>query len=281
MYDRRMSTRKKMQGVGVLVCFLLLVPQVGQTATPTAVERALLLEQILRLQEQVAALQALLASRAAPEAGLESWSQGVPLTVTYDASVGAAYIGTPAHRTYFSRVETLFPDLYRAKLGQFSVFNAERNIDAFVETIPPQHQRWRYVVHEAELGGVGSESSDELIIHELGHVVAIDRILRAGTVDTRQQHFTERFWSEADIAAAAARRESDDVDDRRYRYYLQHQDAFVSDYATTDPQEDFAESFTFFVLGREPEGREAGEKIAFFADDASMRAVREEIRLVR
>ena len=50
-----------------------------------------------------------------------------------------------------------------------------------------------------------------------------------------------------------------------YGFYLRHQADFVTDYATTDPSEDIAESFTYFVLWDAPEGDAVWEeKLNFF-----------------
>lgn len=50
-----------------------------------------------------------------------------------------------------------------------------------------------------------------------------------------------------------------------YGFYLRHQADFVTDYASTDPSEDIAESFTYFVLWDAPEGDAVWEeKLNFF-----------------
>lgn len=48
-------------------------------------------------------------------------------------------------------------------------------------------------------------------------------------------------------------------------FYDRYESQFVSEYAATDPAEDFAESFTWYVYGEmAPSGSVADEKIEFF-----------------
>ena len=84
--------------------------------------------------------------------------------------------------------------------------------------------------------------------------------------------FYRRFWSLT-------------LDDRTanpqtYNFYLRHKRDFVSDYASTDPSEDIAESFTAFVLLERPEKPTtvADEKILFFYDYDELATLRDAIR---
>jgi hypothetical protein len=64
-------------------------------------------------------------------------------------------------------------------------------------------------------------------------------------------------------------------------FYKVHQDQFVSEYASTSPTEDIAESWAFFVLSPKPELNSiANEKILFFYEYPELVALRQEI-LVR
>ena len=50
-----------------------------------------------------------------------------------------------------------------------------------------------------------------------------------------------------------------------YQFYLDHIDQFVDDYATTDPAEDIAETFAYFVYSPRPTGHAIkDQKILFF-----------------
>jgi len=61
-------------------------------------------------------------------------------------------------------------------------------------------------------------------------------------------------------------------------FYYKNEDRFVTDYAATNPEEDMAEAFTFFVLSPPPAGDNiAEEKILFFYDYPELVQLRDEI----
>lgn len=71
-------------------------------------------------------------------------------------------------------------------------------------------------------------------------------------------------------------------DDQYYdaldNFYFEHQDEFLTDYAVTNPEEDIAESWTFFIISEKPAGNTiAEEKILFFYHFPELVALREEI----
>jgi hypothetical protein len=62
------------------------------------------------------------------------------------------------------------------------------------------------------------------------------------------------------------------------RFYTKYEDHFVTDYAATNPEEDIAEAFTFFVLSPRPNGDTiAEEKILFFYEYPELVQLRDEI----
>jgi hypothetical protein len=79
--------------------------------------------------------------------------------------------------------------------------------------------------------------------------------------------FYNRFW--ADIHEEWLDINLIEDDDAYYEalddFYYTYEDRFVTEYAVTNPEEDIAEAFTFFVLTPRPEGATmAEEKILFF-----------------
>jgi len=61
-------------------------------------------------------------------------------------------------------------------------------------------------------------------------------------------------------------------------FYYNYEDRFVTDYAATNPEEDIAEAFSFFVLSPRPKGDTiAEEKILFFYDYPELVQLRDEI----
>ncbi len=66
--------------------------------------------------------------------------------------------------------------------------------------------------------------------------------------------------------------------DRLDSFYDKYRDQFVDDYAVTDPAEDIAETWTFFVLSPKPEGQSiSDQKIMFFYEYPNLVQLRSEI----
>ena len=92
--------------------------------------------------------------------------------------------------------------------------------------------------------------------------------------------FYDQFWADIyDEWNNINLEEDDDVYyDRLDAFYNKYEDQFVNDYAVTDPVEDIAESWSFFVLGPKPAGDTiAEEKILFFHDYPELVALRGQI----
>ena len=66
--------------------------------------------------------------------------------------------------------------------------------------------------------------------------------------------------------------------DKLYTFYENHQDQFVDDYAPTDPSEDIAESFAYFVFSPKPAGDTIAEqKMLFFYEYPELAQLRSDI----
>ena len=92
--------------------------------------------------------------------------------------------------------------------------------------------------------------------------------------------FFNRFW--ADIHEKWQDINLIEDDDAYYEalndFYNNYEDRFVTNYAATNPEEDIAEAFTFFVLAPRPNGDTiAEEKILFFYDYPELMQLRDEI----
>jgi hypothetical protein len=92
--------------------------------------------------------------------------------------------------------------------------------------------------------------------------------------------FYQRFWS--DIYAEWS--QIDQIEDERdyyekmIQFYAQYEDRFVSEYATTNPGEDIAESWAYFVLAPKPSGTTiADQKVLFFYEHPELVELRAQI----
>ena len=68
-------------------------------------------------------------------------------------------------------------------------------------------------------------------------------------------------------------------EDLLYKYYEEHPEEFVSDYASSSPVEDIAETFAEFVLRNKPTGNTIAEqKILFFYKEPALVELRNLLR---
>ena len=187
--------------------------------------------------------------------------------VVLENGVPASSIESPQVAEVWAIVDATWPENRRADLSQLSVIReGEHGLVGVVHSA--RDGGWILSIDAADL--VHPEIVAETVVHELVHVVTLApsrfefgdgsecegvRIdlgcVRAGTSLAR---FAARFWPDGAPLDGA-------------------DDAFVTGYARTAPQEDLAETFTAWVFGwTTPEP--ANEKVRFVAADAELAALR-------
>ena len=139
---------------------------------------------------------------------------------------------------------------------------------------------WVFAVNalDASFGSSDSrELLDRLIVHEFAHIYFEEE------GEDVQDDFVDRFWTEEDEEHAVAVREEKDNEERwdlLDEYYDDHNDRFVSSYATSGKFEDVAETFVEFVYEPVPlaNSNEIKEKLRFFNRDDDLVDVRTDMR---
>ena len=142
--------------------------------------------------------------------------------------------------------------------------------------------------------GMEGDELDYVLIHEFGHLLT----LKASEVppgdngscptydpgegcalsQSTLAEFVAAFWPESQRDELERLNESGDWD-ALDAFYAANADSFVSDYATTNPVEDLAETFTEFVLKDRPQGSTiADQKVRMLWSDQVMVSLRSEIR---
>ncbi|MCH2233830.1 MAG: hypothetical protein MK078_06210 [Crocinitomicaceae bacterium] len=139
------------------------------------------------------------------------------------------------------------------------------------------------------------------LIHEFGHLITLNAsqieltndqyedlskgYLTAEGYATKESYlylFVQQFWRgplfeewiEIDFIKNDKRRYK-----ALYEFYLDHEEKFLTDYAAETPEEDIAESWTFFVLSDKPTGKlEKHAKVRFFYQFQELVNFRENIR---
>jgi hypothetical protein len=286
----------------------LIMPGFVSAETTTVSEdvyRAQLLELIASLQQQILLLQEKLqAQRAGSIQSTAGLSEGGALSRSVDM-VARYSISTPddtnnildrEHREYFERMFALYPDRYDGYIGRVGVYDAESSdFDAFVETLPPLHEKWLYAVSERMLEDIESDWNTELIIHELAHIVSYEvpggaaRMIGQNCAsyfdqsgcpvdDSYLDQYVDAFWDTSDLRRVTYFVGQNDGYETAYEYYDEHKTEYVSEYATIAPEEDFAESFRYFMLEEIPTGKLAKQKVAFFGQFGELLSMQREIR---
>lgn len=169
-------------------------------------------------------------------------------------------------------VDATWPDEFRGALRQLSVIEeAERGLVGVVH--PSATGGWILSLDAADLDD--RRLLEETIVHELSHVVTLNRddfafgdgpcdgerielgCARAGTVLAR---FAAAFWPDGDPG--------------------EHTGDFVNDYAASAAHEDLAETFTSMVLGWTPTGEVVDAKVALIESDPELAALAAQLRAI-
>lgn len=217
----------------------------------------------------------------------------------------------PIHEDLWIQLLVLLPtDYVERYLVEFAVFESEDTL-AYVSEL--EEDAWEFAV------AVDDDPERALtIIHEFGHILALNNteydtypaVLedRAGELSEDEYYdaldedisacptialedgcpiedsyillFTEEFWTPEDVELIVF----EELDDSAAYFYDADPDAFVTEYAATNPIEDFAESFSYFVGLDDDELPEDGDeyvadaKILWFAQFPELVDIRASIR---
>jgi len=247
--------------LATLVCLVFLVPLQSARAQSVAESqyRALLVQQIETLLAEVERLQSLINQRTG------TVSVETPYFLPESAVITDAYtiqnirsvnqVLNQEHRRYIERFYKLVPDEFDAKITEV-VFFSDQNpqFDAFIEIIKPYRlQQWRVGFHNDLLRfSPSSKSITELMIHEFGHIVALESLSKN---DTYLEAFTREFWSGNEVNGE-----------------------FVSAYAETSETEDFSETFATFVTNGIHYDGAAVQKVDWFYEQSELVSLRQTIR---
>jgi len=212
----------------------------------------------------------------------------------YAVDGDAALVPAPAAGSLTEEVWTTFVRIATVEfvaetVAEFQVGDAA-DIDVAAWVVQDEHtEEWTVGANLA----VSDERHDLLVtlIHEYAHLLTLQRSemstgsdpcptvrLDEGCLaeDATLQAFHERFWTPYGATAPAA--ESQDRD-RGRDFFDEHEDDFVSDYASMNPVEDIAESFMTFVLENRPRGDSvAAQKLEFFWQQPEFVKMRDRIR---
>ncbi len=285
-----------------LVALFLLVsftiPQISFASTESDY-RDRLLEMVAELQALVRQLQASLVNNESKlEIPDEEFSS---IILADDARVISHYrISSPKavesisdtdEREFFARFYYIVPDEFDSRFKELVLFDERREtMDAFVETIPPYTSHdWRFGMTKDIFEYEADDSEvTALFIHEFAHVVGYDGGSESDILDSVECHeyfewgcppvgsyldeFISTYWNDT-ILDDFVFYGSDLWTER------EQQRMFVSSYAVTSPEEDFAESFVEFIVQPKSSGTTVKDKKTnFFYQYSELVDMREELR---
>lgn len=203
----------------------------------------------------------------------------------------------------------LVPPYYARRVEVFELTTdgvGNGTVAAFVSPLDPEGKRWRLAVDPAD-ARQNPDYYARTLVHELAHIITLSGIAdgdpldslaaaRAAcpdggftggcfTGDSLMATWMARFWTDEDVAAADAARGrlgEPDAGGLVARHSSQRS-RFVSVYATSDPEEDVAESVVALAFGDDqPAGSEAAAKLDTLREDPEVAslviAVRDRLR---
>ncbi|MBI9050731.1 MAG: hypothetical protein JEZ00_15020 [Anaerolineaceae bacterium] len=214
-----------------------------------------------------------------------------------DSTYSAEQSNTSLHIELWNTAKLVFPDAYEKKVNQV-VFCTD-GVDNDLASVEPVQEldTSRWTLYIDVLDGKDTTEYTHTLTHELGHLITLKSDQFSGssgscsTFETDYgcfssnsyvTDFINQFWmgnmSEwQDIEYNTTTQE--DFDSQIEDFFAKYSDQFVNDYAATHPEEDFAETWLYYVFDLTPEGGSiADQKIAFYESYPELVQIKQEIR---
>lgn len=215
------------------------------------------------------------------------------------------------HEKVWDLYKELVPEEQRRDVVQFQIVtDGEANSLASVELSQDDPDKWILSVDIRDsFSPTGEMYRDDLVqtlIHEFAHILTLragqlrlSTSVVEGTVDSNSDCKTyavdegcalldsyiypyyKEFWSPIvrEHPLSQNLKEGSEYDTALENFYIKYQDRFVTDYAATNPEEDMAETFVFFVIKDKPTGTSiADQKIRFFWNYPALLMLRSFVR---
>ena len=196
------------------------------------------------------------------------------------------------HQKIWEHVRRLIPLENREKIVEFEVFHGDGGLLGYVAPLEYDDlSRWKFAMAidmEGDLEELNFQNLYTYVsLHEYGHVLTLnDTQIEIKDAEDCKYYFTGEGCSNMNsyINRIYELGWADIIDqhdfDAPYLTYEKHKDRFHSEYAATNPGEDIAEVFTFFVMSdTEPDGRTIAEqKVKLMYEYPELVALRMKIR---
>lgn len=208
------------------------------------------------------------------------------------------------YEKFWKHVKLIVPSDYIDILTVFEInTDGLGNVMAHVIQEKEDLSVWRLAVDLKDSANAKGEFTSEFnntLIHEFAHVLSLnkkqmqmDEVTDESTFEVQEgllkkdaylNKFYQEFWKE--IFDEHKKALDEDYEngmpsggDAVLAFYEKYEDRFVTDYAATNPGEDIAESYRFFIVENKPLGNEIKDKkVLFFYDIPEFIKMRNEIR---
>ncbi len=195
------------------------------------------------------------------------------------------------HQKIWDKVQDIIPSKYMEMINRFEInTDGYGEITAFVDSV--DNRNWSLSVDIRDLldeDGRFMEDGIITIIHEFAHIISLNSeqmttdkrdntlyTVEEGTLkkDSYLNMYYQRFWKDL-----ISEREKTYNDEDFYTFYENHSNDFVTEYAATNPVEDFAETFAVFIVeDRKSDDEVVNQKVNFFYQFPELVTLREDIR---
>ena len=205
------------------------------------------------------------------------------------------------HKIIWERVKKILPQNCLKKIVSFAIStDGKAGEIAHIISLDQNNEKFRLAIDIKDSfakDGTLAKELDKTIIHELGHILTLNdsQVTKNSLYNeftyitdkgiTKQNSYLNQFynefweniykeWEKADISQI-----DESGEDGLIKFYDNHIDEFVSEYASTNPEEDIAESFMSFIVEDKPvENNIATQKVLFFYRFKELLNLRKEIR---
>jgi hypothetical protein len=206
------------------------------------------------------------------------------------------------HTAIWQTFTTLVPVQYRNNIDYFDVMISAEGTAAHVEPVTNTLDSWTLAIdiNEFSLPGSNDEYKEFVatLVHELAHILSLNNTQIDGSVEDATecrpsfyieegcalansiiQAYYHQFWSKELNSIYKNSYNPNDFGESLYANYPQH---FITEYAASNPVEDLAEHFAYFVIQGQPNNNKdkIDQKLLFFYQFQPMVDLRNRIRQV-
>ncbi len=198
------------------------------------------------------------------------------------------------HQKTWDRIVEIIPNEYLGLIDMFEVnTDGIGKTTAFVYTV--DNHGWHISVDPNDIldeNGDFAAQSMYTIIHEIAHIISLNKgqmtseksddktyVVSEGKLKKHSylNVFYNLFWNHI----VDSDKEGADAYEHMSEYYKKHKNEFVTEYASTKPSEDLAESFVHFVIKPKPTGSLLKDKkVLFFYEYPEFVRIRRSMREV-